>query len=71
MPGRLTERLVATFLFGLALFNPPLLTVFSRPVMVLGIPLLYLYLFVVWLGLIVALALTIERGGGDDTRPGG
>lgn len=63
--GRL-ERLVAAFLLGLVLFNPPLLAVASRDTLVGGIPLLYLWLFGGWLGLIAVLALIVERreGGG-------
>lgn len=64
-PAR-TERLVAAFLLGLLLFMPPFLAVASRDVAVAGIPLLYLWLFGGWLGLIVVLALVVEcrRGNG-------
>jgi hypothetical protein len=48
------ERLVALFLLGLLLFNYPLLAMFNTPRLVAGVPLLYLYLFVGWLGIIAA-----------------
>ena len=54
------RRLAGLFLLGLLLFNFPLLSLFNRPVMVLGVPLLYLYLFVAWWG-IIALTLAISR----------
>ena len=54
------RRLAGLFLLGLLLFNFPLLCLFNRPVMVVGVPLLYLYLFVAW-WVIIALTLAISR----------
>lgn len=54
------ERLVALFLFAALLFHPPLLLIFDTRSTVLGIPALYLYLFVAWAISIVLLALIIE-----------
>lgn len=67
-PRRRAERLAAAFLLGTALFMPPLLAAVSRDVVVAGIPLLYLWLFGGWLGLIAVLALAVElpRHGGDE-----
>jgi hypothetical protein len=59
------QRLAALFLLGWLLFNFPLLALFNRGVDVLGIPLLYAYIFGVWLALIVLMALVIERPGSD------
>lgn len=56
------RRLAGLFLLGLLLFNFPLLSLFNRPVMVLGVPLLYLYLFVAW-WVIILLTLAISRSG--------
>lgn len=62
---RLTaQRLVAIFLLGGVVFNWPLLSIFNRSADVLGVPVLYLYLFGAWLALIVAMAAVIE-GKGD------
>ena len=47
-PGRFAERSLAIFFLGLLLFNPPLLSVFSRDARIGDVPLLYLYLFVAW-----------------------
>ena len=54
------RRLVGLFLLGILLFNFPLLTLFNRPVLALGIPVLYLYLFAAW-SLIIVLMLIISR----------
>ena len=58
------RRLAGLFLLGMLLFNFPLLSLFNRPLLVLGVPLLYLYLFVAWWA-IIALTLAISR-----SRPG-
>lgn len=55
-------RLVALFLLGCLLFSYPLLSLFNVGGTVLGIPLLYAYLFGAWAALIVLMILT-ERGG--------
>ena len=57
------QRLIVLFLFGVLLFNYPLLALFSRPDEVFGVPLLYVYIFGAW-GLFVALlARVVERRG--------
>jgi predicted permease len=55
------QRLVALFLLGCLLFNFPLLALFNKSGEVLGIPLLYAYIFFVWLALIVLMAVATER----------
>jgi hypothetical protein len=57
------QRLVALFLLGLLLFNYPLLDLFAGPTQVLGIPLLYVYVFAVWALLLALMALVVERRG--------
>jgi hypothetical protein len=56
-----SQRLVALFLVGALLFTYPLLALFNRPTEVLGIPLLYAYVFFAWACLIGLLALVVER----------
>ncbi|MEM8559947.1 MAG: hypothetical protein AAGG50_19195 [Bacteroidota bacterium] len=69
------ERLTALFVLGVLLLNYPLLTLANRSVTVGGVPLLYVYLFVVWGGLIALAAWTVERrreresGRRDTVRP--
>jgi len=60
-PRLVAQRLVALFLLGCLLFNFPILALFNRAGEVLGIPLLYAYIFGVWLLLIVFMALAAER----------
>jgi predicted permease len=55
------QRLVAVFLLGCLLFNFPFLALFNRTSEVFGIPLLYMYIFGVWLALIVLIAVVVER----------
>ncbi len=54
------DLLVALFVLGGVLLTWPLLAVFNRPVAVLGIPLLVLYLYGVWAA-IVAVLLWLSR----------
>jgi TRAP-type C4-dicarboxylate transport system permease small subunit len=58
------DLLVTAFVLGLVLLSWPFLTIVNRSRAVLGIPLLVLYLFVVWGGVILLLWLTQRRGAG-------
>jgi hypothetical protein len=49
------DLLVALFALGAVVLSWPFLTVVNTPVAVLGIPLLVLYLFAVWAGIIAVL----------------
>lgn len=55
------QYFIALFLLGCLLFNYPLLAVFSRPTTIFGIPLLYGYLFLAWLGVIGLMVLITEK----------
>jgi hypothetical protein len=55
------QRLAAICVMGCVLLNYPILSLFSRPEDVMGIPLLYVYVFAVWILLVGLLALVIER----------
>jgi hypothetical protein len=66
------DRLLALLLLGLFAFSPPLLSMFSLPGLIFGIPALFLYLFGTWAVLILLLAAvsrrtTDERDGTGDT----
>ncbi len=68
------ERLAALFLFGLLLFNYPLLAMFNTPTLALGMPKLYLYLFVAWASVIGGARLILrlpDPGDGDAGRDPG
>jgi predicted permease len=55
------QRLVTLFLLGCLLFNYPLLSLFAGQAEILGIPLLYGYVFLVWALLIGLMALAVEK----------
>ena len=59
--SRTGQRLVGLFLLGVLLFNYPMLALFNVNAMVLGVPILYAYLFGAWALLIACVALLMER----------
>ena len=59
--GRKGERLAALALLGLLLLNYPLLSLFSGEGRVLGIPVLYAYLFATWTTVVVLIGLIVRR----------
>ena len=62
-PERLkNQRLAAVFVFGWILFNHPILALFDRPETWCGVPLLYVYLFLIW-ALVIGLTMLITRQG--------
>jgi uncharacterized protein (DUF58 family) len=67
------DRMIGLFAIGLFVLNPPILNLVNGTIF--GWPALYLYLFLVWALLIVAIAVISERRGdhpeertGDDAR---
>ena len=62
-PSMKGQRLAALFLLGFLLLNYPLLDLFVGPSLVLGIPVLYAYVFIVWVLLIGLMALAVEKRG--------
>lgn len=58
---RVNTRLVVLAALAFGLFNYPLLSVFDVDAIVLGVPLVWLYVFVVW-GLLIALVGLTTRG---------
>ncbi len=63
MPGdsRRGQQLIALFGLGCLLLSYPVIAAFNHSTPVGGIPLLVLYLFGVWAGLIALAAILIER----------
>ena len=71
-PGATGERLLALFLLGVLLFSPPMLQIFSVETYFVGVPVLYVYLFVAWAVLIfIAASLAGDRSRAHtaDTEP--
>lgn len=62
------QRLVAVFLIGAVLLNYPILSLFDRPTEVFGVPLLFLYIFAAWTGIIAVMAWIIEGPGSGESR---
>ena len=62
VPDHRRERLLALVLLGAFAMNYPLLQIFSDAVLCLGLPLLYLYLFGIWIVFIFLTALILEDG---------
>lgn len=60
-PSTMSERLAVLFGLGSLLFNYPLLTIFNHADAIGGVPLLYVYVFAAWGGLIVLMALVVEK----------
>ncbi|WP_054033290.1 hypothetical protein [Desulfatitalea tepidiphila] len=52
------QRFTYLFIVGVLAFNYPLLSLFDVPRRVFGVPLLYVYIFVVWALLIVLVGVT-------------
>jgi hypothetical protein len=66
--GLRSQRLTALFAAGALLFNFPLLALWDRDALVLGVPLFPAALFLLWALLIAMLALVVE---GDDAGEDG
>jgi hypothetical protein len=63
---KIKELLAACFLIFGALLVWPLLRIPNRPLLVGGVPLLVLYLFVVWVAIVVVLAWASRRAAAED-----
>ena len=55
------QRFVALCMLGMVLFNFPVLALFNASGTVLGVPVLYAYLFAAWAGLVALMAIVAER----------
>ena len=62
-PDRRRERLVVLASAGVLALNYPLLQLFDDASLILGIPTLYLYLFLLWAALIGLVAWVLEGRG--------
>lgn len=60
--SRVRAKLIAVTALAAACFTYPLLSLFDRPTLVLGLPLVWAYLFAVWAVLVVAVAVLSRRG---------
>jgi hypothetical protein len=58
---QLAARLTAAAAVGFLLFAPPLIAVFDRGGQVAGVPVIWVYLFLAWAGVIVLVAVAVRR----------
>ncbi len=67
---RIGERLGALFLLGAVIFNPLIIDIFDLGAerSLLGIPVLYVYVFAAWGALIALLAAVVELSAPDEER---
>jgi hypothetical protein len=61
MTDRVGERLALLCLVGVLLINFPILAIFHQATTLVGIPVLYLYLFGVWTAGIIAVFVLVHR----------
>jgi hypothetical protein len=55
------QRFVAVCMLGMVLFNFPILALFNVPATLLGVPVLYAYIFIAWAALVALMALVANR----------
>lgn len=58
---RIGYRMVLICALGMLLFNYPILSGPNSKLLLLGIPLLYLYIFAVWFVLVLLLYIAVNR----------
>ena len=71
---RARQAAVLLPLLGLFLLMPPVVGLFATPASLAGVPLIVLYLFAVWLGLVIAaarLGRALAPPGGGEGEAGG
>jgi hypothetical protein len=58
-----SHRMIALCMLGCVLFNFPILALFNVPGTLLGVPVLYAYIFIAWALLIALMAWVADRRG--------
>jgi hypothetical protein len=57
------QHFIALCMFGMLLFNYPILALFNVPGTLFGVPVLYAYVFIAWGALIASMAYLAESSG--------
>lgn len=65
---QLRESWVIFFIMGIIMMNFPFLQIFNKPLMVLGFPLMFLYLFIGWAVSIMVIFLFVKALSHNDER---
>ncbi|HEY9568789.1 MAG TPA: hypothetical protein VIR38_11915, partial [Thalassobaculum sp.] len=60
-PQKARDAILVVTVFGALMLVPPILPFFARPVALLGVPLILVYVFGVWLALIVTARILARR----------
>lgn len=60
-PESTRNRLIAICMLGCVLFNYPILALFNVPGVMLGVPVLYAYIFIAWAVLIALMGFVVDR----------
>jgi hypothetical protein len=66
---RINERLIALVFLGIVALNYPFLSLFSKKLFFLGVPLLYLYIFSLWFLFIMVMALVMRKRRSPTSTP--
>ncbi|MCE7003312.1 hypothetical protein LWC34_10805 [Kibdelosporangium philippinense] len=61
--GRLATGLAVVAVFGFVLLMPPLLSAFNTGGQIFGLPVIWVYLFVVWAVIIGVIAVLVGKSG--------
>ncbi|MFK7979541.1 MAG: hypothetical protein AB8G86_06140, partial [Saprospiraceae bacterium] len=61
MPNDKVSKIISLAFLAFILLNFPIIGLLGKGIFILGFPLLYLYIFVVWLGLIITLAIILRK----------
>lgn len=69
--SKIRDAILIVTLLGIWLFMPPMLDVFSQRTSLLGMPLIVVYVFGVWLALICLTAILASRISDNAPEPGG
>jgi len=56
-----TSKIISIAFLAILLFNFPIIGLFGKEIFIFGWPLLYFYVFVVWLSLIITLATILRK----------
>jgi hypothetical protein len=60
------QKLLSLCLLFFILFNFPILSLVNKSTLIFGIPMLYLYLYAIWLCFIVLVALLVSKDNFND-----
>jgi len=67
---RFRESWVILFILGFIMLNPPFLQIFNKPDLILGLPLMFIYLFIGWaISIFIVYLFTLANENSDKKPP--